>query len=139
MLLILLSQGPPLDHCGVALGFLVQAAVALLQLFDAAALVVDPGQAFLHQEFEPADVLVFTVELAAQPDDGRAQLINGLFQLADVGAGPPMIVPAHAAAMLSHTPRREKIRRTAEISALCRDADSVFATLRMRSFVPHRE
>jgi len=56
---------------------------------DLAALVIDPCHAFLAQEFQPANVLVFAAHLTAQPDVLGAQLIDGVFELGGVGSRTP--------------------------------------------------
>jgi hypothetical protein len=59
--------------------------LAARSLLDLAALVVDSCHALVAQELQPIDVLVFAAQLPAQFDQLSAQLIDGMFQLGDVG------------------------------------------------------
>jgi len=77
--------------------FQTQSPVLRPHLFEFVIKPIDGLCSLPHHQFKLGGIARFIGEVAAELDDGRAQLVNISFQLADVGARPPSIVPVHAA------------------------------------------
>jgi hypothetical protein len=63
------------EHCRQVLRLRIQAPVPLLKLLDPAMEFIDFVHALAQQEFEPADMIPFICQLAAQLQDGGPQRV----------------------------------------------------------------